>query len=193
MLSAFGRHQAPVIRMPNHLSTGQNKYLLSATFPNRKSHPLINDWIVVGFNDGHFEQLDEFDDFLQQIDLGAITLSNPGTVNNTQVQQQLLIQAIDKAKQHFDQVRNAHEKALNSKLQQQVDELEKLRTKRIQQMSLQLEDTGGIKQIIEDKKHKEQQRIEKLFDDYIQWIEDTMTTEKEPYIQVIAVFTGAQE
>ena len=90
-------------------------------------------------------------------------------------------------------MRNAHEKALNSKLQQQVDELEKLRTKRIQQMSLQLEDTGGIKQIIEDKKHKEQQRIEKLFDDYIQWIEDTMTTEKEPYIQVIAVFTGAQE
>jgi superfamily II DNA or RNA helicase len=193
VLSAFGRHQAPVIRMPNHLSSGQNKYLLSATFPNRKSHPLINDWIVVGFNDGHFEQLDEFDDFLQQIDLGAITLSNPGTVNNTQVQQQLLLQAIDKAKQHFDHVRNAHEKALNSKLQQQVDELEKLRTKRIQQMSFQLEGAGGIAQIIEDKKHKEQQRIEKLFDDYIQWIEDTMTTEKDPYIQVIAVFTGAQE
>jgi uncharacterized protein YcbK (DUF882 family) len=109
------------------------------------------------------------------------------------VQQQLLIKAIDKAKQHFDQVRNAHEKALNSKLQQQVDELEKLRTKRIQQMSLQLEGAGGIAQIIEDKKHKEQQRIENLFDDYIQWIEDTMTTEKDPYIQVISVFTGAQE
>jgi ribosome recycling factor len=87
-------------------------------------------------------------------------------------------------------VRNAHEKTLNSKLQQQVDELEKLRTKRIQQMSLQLEGAGGIAQIIEDKKHKEQQRIEKLFDDYIQWIEDTMTTEKDPYIHVIAVFTG---
>jgi ERCC4-related helicase len=193
VLSAFGRHQAPVVRMPNHLSSGQNKYLLSATFPNRKSHPLINDWIVVGFNDAQFEQLDDFDDFLQQIDLGAISLSNPAKVDNTQVQQQLLLQAITKAKQHFDQVRNQHEKGLNSKLQQQVDELEKLRSKRIQQMSLQLEDTGGIKQIIEDKKHKEQQRIEKLFDDYIQWIEDTMTTEKDPYIQVIAVFTGAQE
>ncbi|WP_407065769.1 hypothetical protein, partial [Escherichia coli] len=24
------------------------------------------------------------------------------------------------------------------------------------------------------------------------WIEDTMTTEKEPYIQVIAVITGAE-
>jgi ERCC4-related helicase len=193
VLSAFGRHQAPVVRMPNHLAASQNRFLLSATFPNRKSHPLINDWIVVGFNGRQFEQLDEFDDFLQHINLGEIKLSNPGKANNTEVQQQLLVQAIDKAKQHFSVVRTEHEKALNSKLQQQVDELEKLRTKRIQQMSLQLESTGGIAQIIEDKKQKEQQRIEKLFDDYIQWIEDTMTTEKDPYIQVIAVFTGAEE
>jgi len=73
-----------------------------------------------------------------------------------------------------------------------VDALEKLRGKRIQQMELNLSKVGGIQAIIEDKKVKEQQRIEKIFDDYIGWIEDTMTTEKEPYIQVIAVFTGQE-
>jgi len=30
------------------------------------------------------------------------------------------------------------------------------------------------------------QRIERLFDDYLEWVEETMTTEEPPYLQVIA-------
>jgi len=192
VLSAFGRHHAPLIRMPHQLKPYQHQFLLSAMFPNRKSHPLINDWIVVSYDDNDFSGLTGFNEFLKEIPLGDITLSNPAKSDNSTMQQNLLPQAIEKARQHFDHVRNTVEQTINAKLQQQVDALEKLRGKRIKQMELNLSTSGGIQAIIEDKKAKEQHRIETLFDDYIQWIEDTMTTEKEPYIQVIAVFTGQE-
>ena len=37
-----------------------------------------------------------------------------------------------------------------------------------------------------------QREIDHNFESYIEWIEETMTTEKEPYIQLIAVITGAE-
>lgn len=197
VLSAFGRHHAPLIRMPHHLKANQHQFLLSAIYPNRKSHPLINDWVVVSFEENEqgqslFQNVMEFNEFLQDINLGEIKLSNPAKSDNTSLQQKLLPQAIDKAKSHFDQVRHSFENSINDKLQKQVDALEKLRSKRVQQMELDMSSVGGIQSIIEDKKAKEQQRIENIFDEYIGWIEDTMTTEKEPYIQVIAAFTGAE-
>ena len=44
-----------------------------------------------------------------------------------------------------------------------------------------------------NKKESEKERVTKLFDNYVNWIKDTMTTEEQPYIQVVSVFTGAQE
>jgi hypothetical protein len=37
---------------------------------------------------------------------------------------------------------------------------------------------------------KEGRRIKKIFDDYFEWLEETMCLEKEPYIQVIAGLCG---
>jgi len=34
------------------------------------------------------------------------------------------------------------------------------------------------------------QRIERFFDDYLEWVEETMTTEEHPYLQVIAAVQG---
>ena len=120
-------------------------------------------------------------------------LSNPAKSDNTSAQQALLKVAIDKSTEYFQTIRKEKESQIDHKLQQQIDALEALKTKRVKQLTFSFEKTGGIQQIVEDKKQKEQSRIENLFDDYIQWIEDTMTTEKTPYIQLIAVFTGTED
>ncbi len=192
VMSAFGRHQAPVIRIPHQLSHQQNSFVLSTIFPNRKSHPMINEWVVVTFINDQFETLQNFDDFVDQIQLKNSRLSNPAKSDNSEPQTALLKQAIEHAKAHFQSKRNEFEEQINHKLNIQVNELDVLRNKRIQQENAKLEKQGGIQQIIEGKKAQERKKIENIFDDYIQWIEDTMTTEKEPYIQVIAVFTGCE-
>ena len=57
VLSHFGRHQAPILRMPQHLSANTDVFLLSAVFPNRKSHPVINDWTVITFENGEYKHV----------------------------------------------------------------------------------------------------------------------------------------
>lgn len=192
VLSHFGRHQAPILRMPDHLPATKDVFLLSAVFPNRKGHPMINDWSALSYDQGEFASLQPFDDLLQQYDLAKISLSNPGTANGEERLKKMLPRVIEKAAVHFDNVRNDAERTINVKLERQIDALEQLRGERIEQLEMDISDAKGIGAIVKGKKAKEQQRIEKLFNDYIQWIEDAMTSEKQPYIQVIAVLTGAQ-
>ena len=191
VLSHFGRHQAPILRMPQHLPANTDVFLLSAVFPNRKSHPVINDWTVITFENGEYKNLQPFDDFLQQHNLADITLSNPATANGEARLQTLLPKAIEKAAQHFSNVRDVAMEKIDDKLYKQLDILDKLKAKHIQQLEIQFEDTTITR--IANKKQSEQARITKLFDNYVEWIKDTMTTEKQPYIQVVSVFTGAQE
>jgi hypothetical protein len=42
------------------------------------------------------------------------------------------------------------------------------------------------------KKEQEKREIDRIFDEFINWVEDTMTTEDNPFIQVIAVLKGAE-
>ena len=40
------------------------------------------------------------------------------------------------------------------------------------------------------RKEEERREIDRKFDEFIHWVEDTMTTEDNPFIQVIAVLRG---
>lgn len=191
VLSHFGRHQAPILRMPQHLSANTDVFLLSAVFPNRKSHPVINDWTVITFENGEYKSLQPFDDFLQQHNLADITLSNPATASGEARLEALLPKAIEKAAQHFSNVRDVAMEKIDDKLYKQLDILDKLKAKHIQQLEIQFDDVSITR--IANKKESEKERVTKLFDNYVNWIKDTMTTEKQPYIQVVSVFTGAQE
>jgi hypothetical protein len=146
---------------------------------------------VITFEHGEYKSLQPFDDFLQRHDLANISLSNPGTANGEARLQTLLPRAIDKAALHFKNVRDAAMEKIDDKLYQQLEILEALRAKHIQQLDLQFTDITLTRTA--NKKQAEQERVTKLFDNYVNWIKDTMTTETQPYIQVVAVFTGAQE
>jgi len=45
--------------------------------------------------------------------------------------------------------------------------------------------------LVQGRKEKERREIDRIFDEYFNWIEETMTTEDNPYIQVVAVLKGA--
>ena len=193
VLSAFGRHHAPLVRVPHKMVSNKTAFILNAIYPNRKSHPLINDWVVVNFTNDHFDSFESFEQFAEQLNLKKDKLSNPAKTDNTAMQQALLKTAIAKASEYFQAMRKEKEAKINDKLQSQLDALDALKEKRVRQLEFTFEQKQGLQQVIKSDKQKEQKRIEQLFDDYIQWIEDTMTTENTPYIQLIAVFTGNEE
>lgn len=193
MQSAFGRHQAPVIRLPHLFSPDEDHFILSGLFPNRKSHPMVNSWLVVSFNLDQLTASLPFAEFLaNNPQLGKKLTNAGGEQRNHQRQQQLLEKAIDRARDVFAHDRQAFEDKINQQLTEHLEKLDVLRKRQIGQLELDFAENKQQESVKQNRKEQRKREIENNFDSYIEWIEDTMTTEKEPYIQVIAVITGAE-
>lgn len=193
MQSAFGRHQAPVIRLPHLFSPDEDHFILSGLFPNRKSHPMVNSWLVVSFNLDQLTASLPFAEFLaNNPQLGKKLTNAGGEQRNHQRQQQLLEKAIDRARDVFAHDRQAFEDKINQQLTEHLEKLDVLRKRQIGQLELDFAENKQQESVKQSRKEQRQREIEHNFYSYIEWIEDTMTTEKEPYIQVIAVISGAE-
>ena len=73
---------------------------------------------------------------------------------------------------------------MQQRLQGTLADLERLQAAQIQQLTVRLE-----KQLVKVGQSRFEQRsrhIRRVFDDYRQWVEDTLTTEPQPYLQVLA-------
>ena len=72
-----------------------------------------------------------------------------------------------------------------------LDELDSLKERRLFNPELKFENSRLSDRIVESRKQTEVREINNIFDEYYQWIKETMETEKQAWIQVIAVLTGA--
>ena len=85
---------------------------------------------------------------------------------------------------HFVE-RATFEDDINARLQEQMNALERLRNKQYRQLELFYQEKRQV-----SRKEEERREIDRKFDEFIHWVEDTMTTEDNPFIQVIAVLRG---
>ena len=76
---------------------------------------------------------------------------------------------------------------MKARLAGTLAELEILQGKQVEQLELRLENLlEGVRQ---SKREQRGKQIRQVFDEYRQWVEDTMTTEPQPYIRVLAALT----
>ena len=186
MLGAFGRHTAPVIRLPQQLEQDEHWILLQGSYPNRRGQMYLQAWCAVHIRNGQVINNLELPDFLKQLDLRQPV--NPGYQLDTSALSQLLPQAIEQARKQLKAQREQHEQASNERLQVHYDALDELKRQHQRQLDIDFAertDTRGL-QLREQKSHE----IDRLFDDYLDWLENTQLTDEQPYLQVIAVFTG---
>ena len=78
---------------------------------------------------------------------------------------------------------------LAERLQTTLTELERLQGRQVQQLTLELE--RQLETIKRGRFEHRKQQINRVFDDYRQWVYDTLTTEPQPWIQVLAAVTSA--
>jgi hypothetical protein len=79
---------------------------------------------------------------------------------------------------------------LNEKLERQRKRLKRLESRHKRQVELKFAETERPEAIVSGEKEREKSKIEKIFGDFFDWIESTMTIEERAYIQVVAVLTG---
>lgn len=187
VLTQIGRHKAPVIKSP-FIAAGEQAFVLMSSIPNKKGQPMLVDWqVATRLGNGPFK-LESFASFVERAKLKAGKLPNSNQVISPQAEaermQAALPDAVRLMERHMIDAQKVFSTELNQRLQNTLQELERLQNKQIQQLELDLE-----KQLETVRKGRFQQRsqqINKVFDEYRKWVDDTLNTEPQPWIQVLA-------
>ena len=67
-----------------------------------------------------------------------------------------------------------------------LSDLERLQGKQIEQLELKFAENQQAEKLKKTRREQRTQNIRHVFDEYRQWVEDTMTTEPQSFIQVLA-------
>ncbi|WP_297725004.1 DEAD/DEAH box helicase [Limnohabitans sp. Rim8] len=188
VLSQFGRHSAPLL-LSVQLQPGEQAFVLMSLVPNRKGQPLMVEWQVatrVG-EQGAF-QLEAFENFAIRAGLQANRLANRGQGTAYQSvaspMQAALPEAVATMHTFMEQQQKQFAAQLNARLQSTLAELKHLQDKQIVQLELRFE--NQIETVKRSRLETRTRQIGHVFDDYRQWVQDTLTTEPKPWIQVLA-------
>ena len=190
MLAAFGRHEAPVLTGAPSLAADETLFVLSGLVPNRRSHPLLYEWIAVSYRGTRFEAVVPFDQVLARTGLDRDGIANRGLPADTDALRRLLPDAVARARARVVERRRAFESRINEKLNDELEALERLKSRQLRQLELQLERSDQADTFKRARQERGQREIDTIFDEYLEWVQDTMTTEPQPYIKVVCVMTG---
>jgi len=86
--------------------------------------------------------------------------------------------------------RKEFEDQINEKLNQHLSDLDRLKKRKLSQLEKRFSDVRQPEKLAQGLKEKEKREIDRIFDEYLDWVEETMTTEDQAYIRVVATLTG---
>jgi superfamily II DNA or RNA helicase len=188
VLTHFGRHRAPLLQSLQ-LQADEQAFILMSLVPNRKGQPLLVEWRVATRREGATSfTLEPFEAFADRTDLKAGKLPNRGHVPGLEEAKQRLQQALPQAVQamhaHMLKAQAEFSAGLNERLVGTLRDLEHLQSRQIEQLTLSLE--NQLETVKRGRFEQRSQQINRVFDEYRQWVHDTLTTEPQPWIQVLA-------
>ena len=188
--AAFGRHEAPVLAGIPGLASTETAFVFAGLVPNRRGHPLLHEWIAVCHEPSGFAAPQPFEALRRRIGLGDRLLPNRQESVDVAALERLLPEAVQAANACFAKRRNEFEDAINDKLNGAVAALDGLKNRRLRQLDLRLDRSALAEPLKEARRKSAESEIDGIFGDYLQWIEDVMTTEDRPWVSVVCLLVG---
>jgi hypothetical protein len=140
--------------------------------------------VVTSLDDSTGFKLEPFETFLSRAGLKAGALPNPGQELPLEKLQRRVPGAVRAMRAHMIARQAAFSADMNARLEGTLADLQRLQARQIEQLEFELEKViEGVKRA---KFERRSRYIHRVFDDYRQWVQDTLTTEPEPHIQVLA-------
>lgn len=188
VMSGVKRHSAPLIQSPS-IQPDEEAFVLMSLVPNRKGQPMLLEWRVATRRGGTGAfALEAFDAFAARAGLKAGKLPNRGHVPGLEQAaarlQQALPQAVRAMHEHMLGKQAAFAAGLAERLEGTLKDLERLQGRQLEQLKLALE--NQLETVRRGRFEQRSQQINRVFDEYRQWVQDTLTTEPQPWIQVLA-------
>lgn len=193
LLAQVARHSAPVLVLPDTpqvktaLQPDESVFLVSGLIPNRKAHPVIWQWFAIRCRNGAVTEVQKAQDWLQQLQLDN-RLPNRARPVDLAPLEALRGAVVAAAKQEMQQLQQAYTASKQPELERQLENLQALKERQVSQLNLQLEQSGQAQHFKAARKEERLNRIERIFREYQTWVQDTLTIEPVPFIQIIAVF-----
>lgn len=180
----FGRHTAPVLTLHEGLEPGEVVFITSALIPNRKSQPLVHQWFGVVFHDAKFQRVEPFDETRKRARLGLSKLTNAEVDLDTASLEQLLPEVVKQTRAMMKDVHARYRAELQPRLDAQVDRLGALEQRQLAHLEAVYANRSGER--AEAERGRERRAIEATFEEFVDWVTDSLTTEDHPFIQIIA-------
>jgi hypothetical protein len=174
------------------LQPSEQAFILMSLVPNRKGQPLLVEWQVASrTDDGSGTSafvLEPFESFLTRSGLKAGGLPNRGHTPQLDAviesMQSALPAAVQTMQAYMLQKQATFAAHLTQRLEGTLAELQRLQGRQMEQLALDLE--KQLETVKRGRFEQRKQQINRVFDDYRQWVHDTLTTEPQPWIQVLA-------
>lgn len=180
----YGRGEAPVIGLNGELFKDESIFIVSGSIPNNKSTPLIDEWFGLYYKAGHFEKVLKMEDVLSKTHLTR-ELPNTGALEESKIKDlsTLLTDVVSQAKSNLEKFFIDYQKESDVQINEELDKLDSLREKKmVYQRSLFEND--------ERFQSEAERKVNKIFDDFCDYVKDTLTIKDNPYIKVVAVLAG---
>ncbi len=183
VIGTVGRQRAPVIVSPQ-LAADESAFLMLGLIPNRKGQPLIVEWKAVVRRGAADYEIEDFDAFCARVGIVEGKLPNAGKPLDLTDLQGTLGDAVA-AMQLFVEERVKQFSAERAeKVSHKLAELNTLRGAQERQLELRLERLpDGVKT---GRRAQRLQDIEDVFNEYSQWVKDSLEVEPAPFVQVLA-------
>ncbi|MBU2967541.1 DEAD/DEAH box helicase [Amphritea sp. 2_MG-2023] len=198
LLAQVARHSAPVLALPDTdqvkyaLQPEESVFLVSGLIPNRKAHPVIWQWFAIHCSNGVVTQVQPAEGWLKQLELNN-KLPNRAQPVDIGALEALRQPVINAANEQMASQQKDYSVKTQTMLDQQLSQLEALKARQVSQLDLNLNRSAQAEHFKVARREERLNRIDSVFNDYQTWVRDTLNIEPVPFIQIIAVFTRAND
>ena len=184
----FERGQAPIVGLPNALAPAEIIYVVSGSIPNLKSTPLVDEWFGLLYRNGNFVKVLDMNEVLQKTGIRSSSLSNTDAITEDEVSyaEALLEDVVERTKDFLKEKFRDYQNRMNPLLDKEVDKLIELQNRHHEYYQLTLFEH-------ERKLEEKERSIDELFNEFISWVTETLTIQDNPYIRIVAVFSGVSQ
>lgn len=187
----FHRNEAPLIVLPKStMDPDHHTFIISGSFPNRKSQPVLFELAAVEFKGAQSKVLkpDELPQWRELRD-GRLISTDSAKLFEGDIQEYVEA-AVRLAGRYFEEQAKTHRNNLTEKLDGQVDELAELEMRQKEEIERHYQSSNQPEQIKAAKKRVDLANIDQVFKDFVSWVDDSMTLAEKPALRVLAVLSG---
>ena len=181
----YGRGEAPIMGIPGMLDEGELIFVVAGSIPNLKSTPLVDEWFGLLYQNGKYIKTLTMDEVIQKTKISNMSIPNTKSIGEIEVStaNNLCESVVAEAKTYLEDCYKNYENKISPMLNEELDKLADLETRHKEYYQMTLFDK-------ERKLQEKERSVEVLFNQFTDWVTETLTIQNNPYIRIVTVLMG---